>query len=81
MKLTFLFLRPGVTVTLVAEAAEVDMGTASRWKSGERPAKWPHICKLYARGLLSDEDLRAAGLAIPRSASPATSDVPKSAVG
>ena len=68
MDLKFLFARGGVTIKAVAEAAGVDFSTAYRWSTGEREAKWLHVTKLYARGLLTDDDLRAAGLAIPRSA-------------
>jgi transcriptional regulator with XRE-family HTH domain len=66
MNLEFLFRRDGVTLEIVAEAAGVHVTTASRWKTGSRRARWEHITKLHARGLLTDDDLRAGGLAIPR---------------
>ena len=68
MWLQFLFARPGMTVTQVARAAEVHHTTASRWKAGKRKADWEAVTLLYARGILTDDDLRAAGLAIPRAA-------------
>ncbi len=64
MDLRFLFQRAGNTVTSVAAAAGVNPSTASRWKDGGR-AEWPQITRLYACGLITDADLRAAGLAIP----------------
>jgi len=64
MDLTFLFRRPGNTVTSVAAAADVNPSTASRWKDGTK-ADWVYVCRLYARGLITVDDLRAAGLAIP----------------
>jgi hypothetical protein len=86
MDLRFLFQRPGNTVTSVAAAAEVNPSTASRWKEGRSTAEWPQIVKLYARGLITDADLRAAGLAIPLPAKDEQLDVssapePKAAVG
>lgn len=65
MDLRFLFKRPGNTVTSVARAAGVNPSTASRWKEGRVRAEWPQIVKLHACGLITDVDLRAAGLAIP----------------
>lgn len=63
MDIVFLFDRHSVTD--VARAAGVDSGTASKWKSGKQRPDWTRVCRLYARGMLTDADLRAAGLAIP----------------
>lgn len=64
MNIAFLFAR-GHTVAAVAEAAEVNHATAWKWKEGKFNPDWTRICKLHARGLLTDADLRAGGLAIP----------------
>jgi hypothetical protein len=66
----FLFDRSGTTVEIVAQAAGVNLSTAYRWKHGAK-CEWPHITRLFARGLLTVDDLRAAGLAIPRAESAA----------
>lgn len=70
MDLTFLFRRPGNTVTSVAKAAGVNPSTASRWKDGATKADWIYVCRLYAQGILTNEDLRAAGLSIPVQSDP-----------
>ena len=67
MDLRFLFARKGVTLDAVAAAAEVHYSTAWRWREGKGRPEWPQITRLYARGFITDDDLRAAGLAIPRS--------------
>ena len=72
--IAFLFAR-GLSVTEVARAAGVDSGTASKWKSGKQKPDWIRICRLYARGVLTDDDLRAAGLAIPRTDRQAPADL------
>lgn len=63
MDIVFLFDRHSVTE--VSRAAGVDSGTASKWKSGRQRPDWTRVCRLYACGMLTDADLRAAGLAIP----------------
>lgn len=77
MDLRFLFRRAGNTVTSVAAAAGVRPSTASRWKRGSQ-ADWPAVCRLYASGLITDTDLRAAGLAIPLAA-PSSNEPPAAA--
>lgn len=67
MDLRFLFARPGVTIEAVAAAADVHYSTAWRWREGKGRPEWTQITRLYARGLINDDDLRVAGLAIPRS--------------
>lgn len=84
MDIVFLFSRHSVTD--VARAAGVDSGTASKWKSGRQCPDWTRVCRLYARGMLTDADLRAAGLAIPLPVKDEQPDVPatvepKAAVG
>lgn len=66
MKIQFLFETRGRSVAEVAAAAEVNPATAWKWKSGKQNPDWERICKLHARGFITDDDLRAAGLAIPR---------------
>ena len=64
MDLRFLFRRPGMTIAVVAAAAGVHQTTAWRWREGAKP-DWDQITRLHGAGLLTDADLRAAGLAIP----------------
>ncbi len=66
MDIRHLFRRPGVTPSAVARAACVTRVTASRWKAGNRRPNWEHVVRLHAAGIVTDDDLRAAGLAIPR---------------
>lgn len=74
MDIRFLFSRRSVTE--VAEAAGVDSGTASKWKAGKQKPDWKRVCALYARGLITEADLRAGGLPIPLPASAVSAPAP-----
>lgn len=53
-----------VTVARVAEVAGVHETTALRWKAGRPVYAFAHVARLHAHGIVTDGDLRAAGLAI-----------------
>jgi len=59
MKICFVFER-GATPKEVADAAGVDLSTAYRWKQGKDPES-THVARLFSAGLLTVQDLRAAG--------------------
>lgn len=67
MKIDHIFRREGVTPQKVADAADVHLSTAYRWRDGTA-LEWVHITRLHARGIITDDDLRAAGLSLSRPA-------------
>lgn len=50
----------------LADAADVTLPTVSKWATKNLIADFSVIRRLHARGYITDDDLRAAGLAIPR---------------
>lgn len=71
MNIAFLFAGKGdeekaVLRKRIAQITSVHLSTAWRWSEGAPVESFQDVAQLYAHGLLTDEDLRAAGLAIPR---------------
>jgi hypothetical protein len=65
MDIRFLFdADRGLTPQRAAEICGCNLVTAYKWKGGARPT-WDNIVKLHTAGILTDDDLRAAGLKIP----------------
>lgn len=65
MDISFLRHRKGHTIAAVAAAAGVDKSTAWRWVvKGQDCDSHAALSRLHSHGILTDEDVRAGGMAI-----------------